>query len=214
MTLKEWSATDRSVREKYEAECYRNGSAHQIGLLAAEAAKVLANDLAQIPEVTAVVAGEDNMARCSILMVTTTSRSGEDLVGIPSEFAGFPVVQFGVAERKADYMWRLGCALGAASIPKAEADTWLKRFDCELSNVGSVYYLHKPERWIAETIVAAVAKGRLFGGPLLGLLSDVRIALARFFEQADLHRMQLDPTVTSRLRATLREVFSRHNVEV
>jgi hypothetical protein len=214
MNLEEWIATDRATRERLEAECYRRGTPRQIGELASEAAKALAKELAQQPQITAVIAGEDNAARRSILMVTTSRRAGEKLTEIPDEFAGFPVVQFGVAERKKDYLQRLEFVLRAANVTQAEVDTWLKRFESELNNIGSVYYAETPARWIAEALIAAKANGGLMGEMRIDLRGKLWAVIDDCLKEIAPERVGLDEGATLRLRASLQNVFAGCGINI
>lgn len=214
MTLKEWTSSDSEARKKFESECYRLGMPRLIGVLAEEAAKALADALTTNPQVTAVVAGEDNVARRSILMVTTSLRMGEKLSGVPDEFSGFPVAQYGVADKKEEYLRRLEFVLRAANVPESETKDIMKRFDEELSNVGSAYYAETPGRWIAEAVIAGVVKGELTGRPRVELRGEIWAAVTDFFEEADPVQIGFDAQQAARLRAVLQACFANHGVRI
>lgn len=214
MNLVEWIAADRATRERLEAECYRSGKPRQIGELAEEAAVALAKELARQPEVTAVVAGEDSSTRRSILMVTTSRRAGEKLREIPDQFAGFPVLQFGVAEKKMEYIRRLEFVLHAAKVSQADLDTCLKRFESELNNIGSVYYTQSPSRWIAETLIAAKVNGGLIGEMRVGLRGKLWEVIDDCLKQTGPARMNLDPQTIASLHARFQRAFADYSVNL
>jgi hypothetical protein len=215
MNLQEWGAMDRAARRQIEVEHYRRGTPWKIGVLAKEAGNMLAQELKDMPQVTAAGSGEDNIVRQAILMVTTSLGEGEKLSGVPEEFAGFPVVQFGVADRKRDYLQHLEFVLRAATLPLAEVNAELKHFDNELSDIGSVYYAHTPVWWFAERLTPAFTKGRLVGKPMLKLRDDLRGKLGAFFEEADPNIFaKMEPADVSRLRAIFQTVLARHGLSL
>jgi len=174
MPLSQWAATDSQTREQIETECFQQGVPRRIGRVAEEAANILVKELAQIPQVTGVCVGQTQSPRRVFLMVSTSLSGNERLPGIPDEFAGFPVRQVGLAERKRDYLRRVEFVLRAAVVPAAEADSLLAWFAEDLSNINTPRYCETPARWIAQTLAGAVVKGNLVGDPLVKLSSSSR----------------------------------------
>jgi hypothetical protein len=213
MTLKEWIAFDQATREKVEADCYRRGTPRQIGELAEQAATALSKVLEGQAQVTSVGIGEDWMAKRVRLSVSTLLHEGEKLAVVPDEFAGFPVVQFGMADRKRDFLRRLEFVLRAIDLPSTERTAWLQRIDKDLNHIGSAYYIETPGRWIAEVLIALPASNHLVGMPLVALRGDLCNAIDDSFKQADPVQIGFDVQAISRLQGVLRCVFSQHGVK-
>lgn len=214
MNLKDWVALNKHSREKFELECYCTGRQRQIGELAEAAAEALKKKLVQHSQVFAVTAGEDSVTKRPIIMIATSLRHGELLSGIPDEFAGFPVVQYGIAQKKMDYLKRLEFVLRAANLPQAELDMWLKHFDRELSNLGSVFYAETPGRWIAEALIKGAVKGSLTGTSRVELRGELWAAITDFFKEADPAKIGFNPQQMSRLRGVLQTSFAKHGISI
>ena len=214
MTFEQWKAADEATRVQFEAECYERGTPRQIGELAEQAAKALGKELVNHRQITAVASGEDNKTRRSILLVTTSLGAGQKLLEVPDKFAGFPVVQVGVAQRKEDYLRRLEFALRAANLPQDTIDHWLEHFNKELRNIGSAYYVETPGRWIAEALIAATVKDCLTGKPRVELRGELWAAITDFFKEADPVRIGFELTAMSRLRTVFQRIFAGYGVEI
>jgi hypothetical protein len=104
MLLKDWIALNQAEREEFQSECRRRGTLRTVGEIAEEAAKLLHKELSLIPQVTDVSIGEDRTAKRATLAISTLLPEHEKLAELPNEFAGFPVVQFGVADRKKQFL--------------------------------------------------------------------------------------------------------------
>ena len=214
MTLEEWIASDKATREKLEADCYRRGTPRQIGEIAEQAAEALLKALEGQSQVTSVRVGEDHIAKRVLLSVSTLLREGEKLAAVPEEFAGFPVIQFGVADRKRDFLKRLTFVLRAIDLPSAELDALLARIDGQLNRTGSVYYLETPGRWIADKLIALPASNHLRGMPLVALHGGLCDAIDDFFKETDPVRIGFNTQAMSRLREILKATFSKHGVSI
>jgi hypothetical protein len=215
MTLEEWLAADKVTREEFERESWRLGIPRRVGIVAEKVAEFLAKKLAGHPEVTAVGVGQDRVPNDHvILMVTTSAEEGEKIAGIPDEFEGFPVVQFGVGRKRRERLQGMEFILRAARIPEAEMHERLRRFGDGLGDYGGAYYIDVPERWYAELLVAAIVSNRLGPEPPVELRADLQGAIREFFAETDPARVGMDSEAISRMRHVLDRILKDYGMRL
>lgn len=212
MKLEEWAALDQSHREKIEAECYARGTPREIGVLADEAANLLSTVLETAPGVTAIGTGEDNVAKRSVIIVTTSVSETDVLDTIPSEFYGFPVVQRGIREKKKRFLLRLEFVLRAAKLSEHEISDCLTNCSTKLNDSGSVYYAETPGRWIAIMLIYAQFGEEFVGSPRVSLRGELAMTINGFFQQTDPAVIGMDIQEMSRMAVLLENVLSKYRI--
>jgi len=215
MTFEEWKTADDRTRRDFESYC-RNELQQpwRIGELASQAAEALARKLTHLPEVNAVIAGEDHSAGRCVLVVTTAMRSRERLPGVPEEFAGFPIVQRGIVKKRGEYLRRLVLVLRAANLSEAEINKWSKHFGQELNNAGSVYYAEIPGRWIAVTLIDILVKDNLVGAPRVDLRGELTQLIEKFFVQTSSTYSGDTNRGAKQLNELIRNCFSKRGITI
>jgi hypothetical protein len=210
MNLQDWIQTNPETRKKlitewlYEPDWMRC-KPDQFMKILNEAVQSLARQLAHVPQVTGVVGVAGNFGQ---ILVTTSLPRNATLPEIPSEYATFSVLQFGVAEAKKDYLVRVEFALRAARIPDGTVKAQLAFFEQELGSIQSPYYCDSPEKWIAEALAIEITKKRGIGESFVYLRNAIHLALRDFFKESDPSNVGLDPSAISRLEAVLQPILT------
>ncbi len=214
MKLQEWVSLDAATRRRLITEWlyhpdFLQRQEWQLGRIVKEAADSLAVQLAAYPAVTAVTGV---ITHDGEILVTTSLSQGEKLPGVPEEFATFPVLQFGVRERKRDYLQRVEFVFRAAGVSEQSVAKHVSLFDRELRDIHTPCYCDTPAKWIAEVLALEKSQGRFIGGPLVMFGNALQSALLSFFKESDPARVGLDPAAMSRLGGILSAILSAHGL--